>query len=142
MRGNLHAAAALLALWVLCDRTALTQEAAPQKAKDAAEQKGVDPKVIGALVAQLGDDAFDKREAAEKELAKIGLPALELLRKTATDGADLEARERAARLARQIGQLLLRPTLKDKLWGESVDPDGDCLFRTDLGKLHIKIPGK
>jgi hypothetical protein len=61
-----------------------------------------DEKTIRALIAQLGDNAFEKREAADKQLAAIGLPALELLRKTAADGTDLEARERAAKLVEQI----------------------------------------
>jgi regulation of enolase protein 1 (concanavalin A-like superfamily) len=101
-----------------------------------------DEKNIRALIAQLGDNAFEKREAAEKQLAAIGLPALELLRKTAADGTDLEARERAAKLVEQIRQLLFRSSVKDRDWGQSVDPDGDCRFLLDSGKVHIKIPGK
>jgi len=141
MRGSSGTILALLIAFAFGECAAQAQETSPPTKKEASEQKAIDPKAIAALVKQLGDDVFEKREAAEKELAKIGLPALELLRKTAAEGADLETRERAGRLTRQIGQLLLRPTLKDKLWGESVDPDGDCLFRLDQDKLHIKIPG-
>jgi hypothetical protein len=108
----------------------------PQAKKDAPDEKA-----IRALIAQLGDDSFDKREAAQKALAAIGLPAFELLRKASTDAADLESRERASQLVKEMNHLRFRPMVKDKLWGNSVDPDGDCLFHVDLGKLHIKIPG-
>jgi hypothetical protein len=70
------------------------------------------------------------------------MPALELLRKAAKDGPNLESRERAAQLVQEIGRLLFRSALKDKHWGDSVDPDNDCKFRVDAGKLHIMVPGK
>jgi regulation of enolase protein 1 (concanavalin A-like superfamily) len=101
----------------------------------------VDEKTIHALIAQLGDDSFVRREAAQKRLAAIGLPAYKLLRRAAKENADLELRERASRLVQDIGQVLFRPSLSDKDWGDSVDPDGDCKFRVDTGELRIKIPG-
>src|SRR3954447_23588695 len=52
---------------------------------------------IAELVNQLGDDEFDKREAASKALAAIGEPARAALQK-ATSSDDLETRRRAARL--------------------------------------------
>jgi regulation of enolase protein 1 (concanavalin A-like superfamily) len=105
------------------------------------QKKLPDEKAIRALIAQLGDDSFEKREEAQKRLGAIGPPALELLRKAAKDGADLETRERAAQLVGQILELRFRPTLKDQHWGVSVDPDGDCKFLLEPGELHIKIPG-
>ena len=61
-------------------------------AQDAAlspqPKKGApDEKTIQALIMQLGDDSFDKREAAHNALATIGLPAFDLLRKAMADAA-------------------------------------------------------
>ena len=117
---------------------ALAQDSAPNQ-KTTAEK--TDEKTIRALITQLGDDSFEKREAATKALAAIGLPAFELLRKAAASGADQELRERAAKLAKEMNQLRFGPTVKDKLWGNSVDPDGDCRFLLELNQLHIWIPG-
>jgi uncharacterized protein (TIGR03067 family) len=52
---------------------------------------------IAALIRQLGDKEFAKREAASKELDAIGEPALEALRKAATDD-DAEVRRQSAQL--------------------------------------------
>lgn len=134
-------AAVLSQVLLVCSVWALASGQETDRTKGA-KQTAVDEKVIRALITQLGDDSFEKREAAHKRLATIGLPALELLRKTAKDGTDLESRERATQLVGQISLLLYRPVLKDRHWGDSADPDGDCKFFVDLGKLHIKIPGK
>ena len=101
-----------------------------------------DEKAIRALITQLGDESFQKREEAQKRLAAVGPPALELLRKAAKDAADLETRNRAAQLVGQLLELRFRPTLKDQHWGLSVDPDGDCKFLLEQDELRIKIPGK
>jgi hypothetical protein len=66
--------------------------AAPPKENPPSEKE------IRALIAQLGDDAFEKREEAQKRLTIIGGPALELLRIAAKDGKDLEVRDRTGRL--------------------------------------------
>jgi hypothetical protein len=136
----LLAGAALLHLPRLHDsyqNVASAQGQTPDARKDLPDEKA-----IRALIAQLGDDSFEKRETAQKRLAVIGLPALELVRKAAKEAADQETRERAAQLVREIGELRYRPALKDQHWGDSVDPDGDCKFLLEFGKLHIKIPGK
>src|SRR3954462_633112 len=52
---------------------------------------------IGALVRQLGDKEFARREAASKELDAIGEPARDAL-KAATAGADAEVRQRAEKV--------------------------------------------
>ena len=57
----------------------------------------MDEKTLRALITQLGDASFDKREAANKRLADIGAPALLLLKKTAKESDDAEVRERARR---------------------------------------------
>jgi regulation of enolase protein 1 (concanavalin A-like superfamily) len=127
----------LLAYYFLAP-AAQAQDAA--KAPEA-KKEAVDEKTIRGLITQLGDDSFDNREEAQKRLAAIGMPALDLLRKAAKDGADLETRQRATQLVQEIGQGLFVAKINDKDWGNSVDPDGDCKFRLELGKLHIKVPG-
>src|SRR5262249_21735318 len=131
------ACAALVAHFLVAPAATAQVAAAPGQAK----KESLDEKTIRALIAQLGDDSFVKREQAQKGLAAIGHPALDLLRQAAKEGTDLETRERAAKLVQDIGQVLFRAVLKDKHWGDSVDPDGDCNFRLDVAKLHIKVPG-
>jgi WD40 repeat protein len=53
---------------------------------------------IAALIEQLGDDEFKKREAASKELEEIGRPAVRPLRKAAATSTDPEIRRRAGRV--------------------------------------------
>src|SRR5262245_38580130 len=53
---------------------------------------------IARLIRQLGDDAFEKREAGSKELDALGEPALGALRKAAASSDDLEIRRRAERI--------------------------------------------
>jgi hypothetical protein len=57
---------------------------------------------VAALIKQLGDKAFAKREAASKELEDIGEPALAGLRKAATSSDDPEIRRRAERIIQTI----------------------------------------
>jgi hypothetical protein len=57
---------------------------------------------VAALIKQLGDDRFAKREAASKELEDIGEPALAALRKAATSRDDLEIRRRVERIIQTI----------------------------------------
>jgi enterochelin esterase-like enzyme len=66
------------------------------------KQDAADEKKIRALVAQLGDESFEKREAAQMRLAAIGLPALEILKKVAVESKDAEVRERATQLVQVI----------------------------------------
>ena len=61
-----------------------------------------DAETIRNLIKELGDEAFEKREAADKALAAIGEPALELLKKAAVDSPDAEVRQRAGQLANKI----------------------------------------
>ncbi|HUS46985.1 MAG TPA: efflux RND transporter permease subunit, partial [Phycisphaerae bacterium] len=67
--------------------------ASTQPAADAAE--------IERLIRQLGSDKFAEREEAQKELVKIGVPALEPLRAAAKD-ADAERAQRAKAAIAQI----------------------------------------
>jgi hypothetical protein len=83
-----------------------TQLAAQPNQKDAsqpaAKQDAADEKNIRALIVELGDNSFNKREAAQKRLFEIGRPALELLKKAAKENTDLEVRERATELVRKL----------------------------------------
>src|SRR4051794_20780859 len=132
----------LLVIASMCFMSHWSARAAQDGAKAPAKKDVVDQKAIRALIAELGDDSFETRVAAQKRLADIGMPALELLQKAVEESPDLEVRERAAQVLQGLEQLLFRAALKDKAWGDSLDPDGDCLFRLMRGKLSIKIPGK
>jgi hypothetical protein len=57
---------------------------------------------VARLIGQLGNDRFAKREAASKELAAIGEPALDSLRQAAASNHDPETRLRARRVLRVI----------------------------------------
>src|SRR4029078_9404072 len=73
----------------------------PTFAQEAAK-KAPDEKAVRALIADLGDESFVKREAATKTLAAMGRPPLALIRKTAAESTDVEVRERALQLMRAI----------------------------------------
>src|SRR6185369_14307343 len=75
------------------------KDGAPAK---AAQKNAADEKAIRALIAQLNDEVFEKRETAQKRLVEIGGPALELLKKAAKETTDAETRERATQLVQQI----------------------------------------
>src|SRR5262245_8692197 len=49
---------------------------------------------VARLIRQLGDDEFLKREAASQELASIGEPAYDALRRAAATSEDVEIRRR------------------------------------------------
>jgi hypothetical protein len=66
-----------------------------QPVKNAAAEE------IARLVRELGDDAFDVREAATKRLTEIGRPALAALREAAKSG-EAEVSSRAARIVAAI----------------------------------------
>jgi hypothetical protein len=57
---------------------------------------------VARLIEQLGDDRFAKREAASRELAAIGEPALDSLRQAAASNSDPEIRLRAGQVIRLI----------------------------------------
>ncbi len=54
----------------------------------------VDLDKVHALVQKLGDNAFEARESAQKDLVGLGVPILPLLRQVYRDPPDLEARNR------------------------------------------------
>jgi hypothetical protein len=57
---------------------------------------------IECLIRQLGSRAFHERQAASRQLEKIGPPALEALRAAATGSTDAEVRNRAAHVTAVI----------------------------------------
>ena len=83
---------------------------------------------ITALIEQLGDDSFDRREAASKALIDIGVPAVPFLRK-ATTSKDLEIRCRAERVIQAIAVRV--PGLFQK--GEEIRRLGELLERAADG---------
>ena len=70
---------------------------------------------VAALIKQLGDHAYAKREAASKELADIGEPALPALRKAATSSDDPEIRRRAERISQSIATRAVDAAIKRQL---------------------------
>jgi hypothetical protein len=78
---------------------ALTKPVAPPSANTA------DSKRISELIEQLGSAKFQERNAAQKELEAIGVPALEQLKKVSKTG-DLETSMRAAELVRKMEEKL------------------------------------
>jgi hypothetical protein len=112
---------------------------------------GADEKTIGALIADLGDDSFDKRDNAHKRLLAIGGPAVELLRKAVKNTSDFEARERAAQLAEAIQELGLvayrvdfRHDFRKELVPNNkfvhVGSDAAKIVKTEPDGLRITLP--
>src|SRR5262245_4922405 len=97
---------------------------------------------ITRLIGDLGDRRYDKREAADRALRLIGMPALDALRQ-ATRSTDPEVRRRATRLVRLIEQQaetdrLLAPQRVRLVYKEAALPDAV----TDLAKktgMAIKL---
>jgi WD40 repeat protein len=69
-----------------------------------APQNPPDDAAIARWIAQLGDDDFDTRQAASKNLAAAGEAALPALHDTAQNSTDAEARSRARKIAHTIEQ--------------------------------------
>jgi len=112
---------------------------------------GPDEKTIGALIADLGNESFDKRDKAHKRLLAIGAPAVALLRKAAVNNSDFEARERAAQLAEAIQELGLvayrvdfhhdfrkQPVPNKKF--ALVGPDAAQIVKSEPDGLRITLP--
>jgi hypothetical protein len=79
---------------------ALTLTGVPARAADKA-----DADHIARLIEQLGSKKFSQREAAARELDKIGAPALDALKKAA-ESSDTETRRRATSLLNRINERL------------------------------------
>jgi hypothetical protein len=123
----------------------MTAKLGPKLAPATAKKDTGDEKAIRGLVAQLGDESFAKRDAAEKRLLAIGTPALAPLRKAAKDGASLETRTRAADLVRAIGKSLVLEVRRFEGHAEEpqrmatrvvVSPDGRRAVSSGSGMLR------
>ena len=71
---------------------------------------------IARLIKQLGDDSFEKREVASRELDAIGEPAVAALRKAASSD-DPEIRRRAATILRAIAARRLAVAARKEIEG-------------------------
>jgi len=89
---------------------------------------------IARLVMQLGDDHFSQREAASEELNRIGEPALDALRKSASSD-DPEVRYRAEQIRTAIVKRVLAVASKKELEGlqgtwQSIETEVDGVRQT------------
>jgi WD40 repeat protein len=111
------------------------------------------PGKIAGLVRQLGDDDFDKREAASKQLEALGdealAEALRPLRHAASSSADLEVRRRAVRAYRQVAarlQLFCYEGDTAGILGVAFSPDGkrvlSCSFQDGTVRVLDARTGK
>jgi WD40 repeat protein len=98
------------------------------------------------LIRQLGDDDFDNREAASRQLEKIGEPALEALREAARTHRDTEVRIRAAAPVRGIerdrrGELKRFGAANGHYWLNRVAfaPDGKHVIATGGGVIWFDL---
>jgi WD40 repeat protein len=67
------------------------------------------PEEIARCIKQLGDDDFDRREAASRRLGELGLEAWPALREGVARGGDAEVRSRCARLLDEGGKRMFAP---------------------------------
>lgn len=74
--------------------------------------EAMDPKRLAQLIADLDDDSFDKREAANRELMRLGERAEEALQSALTNRPSLEAR---CRIAGILDKLAPTPPLPETL---------------------------
>ena len=98
----------------------------------------LDDTEIARLIKHLGQDDFDKREAAATRLKEIGEPALDALCKAAI-GGDAEARGRAKKIIVVNEQKLYREQLRftshtDEVWSISVSRDGQRVLTASSDK--------
>jgi uncharacterized protein (TIGR03067 family) len=97
---------------------------------------------IARLIKQLGDDAFANREAASKELDAIGAPALDALRKAASDD-DAEIRRRAEQLFQVVTGRIHEAAAKKELakWEGSWQAAGDVKMTIKGDRFASSAPG-
>lgn len=107
------------------------RSAAPEKNPQEIEN------VAKELVRKLGGDGFQEREAASRELEKLGLGALKAL-KEGLDNPDLEIRARCQRLYPRIRILDLERRLEEL----AADKEGRIANTLPLGTTFEKICGK
>jgi hypothetical protein len=81
----------------------------------APPQSDPQQKRVAELIAKLGDEDFDSREDAQKELKRIGKPGVKQLARAFSTAKDLEIRKRAGKLLGEIDPgFLLREQRKGR----------------------------
>jgi hypothetical protein len=101
----------------------------------------VDAASIWALIAKLGDDSYEQREAAQKRLEALGERAAALLEKAAQDNPDAEVRDRARQLLAEIAKRqfpVLRST-RVTIWSSRIalTPDGTRFVAVGYGTVEL-----
>ena len=107
--------------------------------KNSAENTGL-PGPVQRLIEQLASQKFAEREAAAKELRRIGEPALAPLREAAQSNKGPEVRRRAEELARgivddAIARLLKEETHESAIFNKKVAKILECV--TDLARERL-----
>jgi WD40 repeat protein len=105
---RLTSAVLLLCLSAMGAITLQASQTADQAKSPEGQKKPVDEKAIKDLINQLGDDSFEKREEAGKQLLTVGEPALNLLKQAVKDTKDAEVRQRAGELVRAIASAFVK----------------------------------
>jgi WD40 repeat protein len=118
-----------------------TPKTSADKKDTDAKKEPTDEKSVRALIAQLGDNSFDKREDADKRLAAIGEPALILLEKTAQDSSDAEVRYRAGQLILAINKGMFTQVRQLGVHEGKSLPKGSRVVVTLDGRRAISIGG-
>jgi formylglycine-generating enzyme required for sulfatase activity len=89
---------------------------------------------IEQLLKRLGDDDFQKREVAQKELIEIGKPALEAMERTAASADDAEVKTRAKAIVQEIRKSIFT------LMGKNEQGLEEYRHETS-GMIFVKVPG-
>lgn len=114
-------------------------------ARLAAEDSKPGADEIKALVRQLGEDDFERRETAEKKLADLGPVTFDALRHAAAHGETEELQVRAGKLAERLAQAELAKVQKREripLSGVSFLGDGEGILAiSSAGLARLVIPG-
>src|SRR5262249_34044683 len=113
-----------------------TPDRSPEGEKTPSQREAA----IARLVKQLGSADFREREAATKSLTAIGLPALDALRKAATD-ADPEVARGAPRLVESLENSLEQLLADYRGYGLPLPPADAKLVRFDPG-VSYPVNGK
>ncbi|SRR5579875_2738533 len=101
------------------------------------------PAEIERFIKQLASDRFAEREAASKALDAIGEPALQALKKVATESADAEVRQRAKSVVESVESRLYRELRcfkghTDSVYRVAFSPDGtQALSGSNDGTMRL-----
>ncbi len=105
------------------------------------QQEATDRTQIERMIQQLGSVDFNEREAASRQLEKIGPPAMEALRAAATGSKDAEVRRRAADVAAAIENTVEQLLIDYRSLGLPMPPKDAPLMRFE-GEGGRVVKGK